>query len=159
MKAKLTLGLILTLAMTSTLFAQAGPTFGFQGWGPRAGLTVNPDQIHFGAHILIGSTSTPVIFQPNFEIGFGDDFTLFTLNGDVLYTFKSVNSPWVPALGGELGFSNAKARHDGSESDMTLSIVGNVAKTLVNGNQIFFEAKIGVANAPDFKATVGYTLF
>jgi hypothetical protein len=159
MKKALALGLMLLLVLTTSVFAQSSPKFGFLGWGPRAGMTVNPDQFHIGAHILIGSSASPVIFQPNIEIGFGDNVTLVTINGDVLYTFRSTSSLWRPALGGEIGFTSTSFKHGGSNSDLSLSILGQISKRLTNGNEILLEAKIGVADAPDFKATVGYTLF
>jgi hypothetical protein len=44
----------------------------FQGWGPRVGLTVNPDQVHFGAHADLGLIASHLRFQPSMELGFID---------------------------------------------------------------------------------------
>lgn len=139
--------------------AQSGSKFGFLGWGPRAGLTVNPDQIHVGAHVSFGGSSTPVLFQPNIEIGFGDDLTVIALNADIAYLFRSVNSAWTPGLGGEVGLVKVDTDHHGSTEDLGISIFGSIAKKMANGNELYLEAKVGVADAPDFKATIGYTIF
>ncbi|MBU1317659.1 MAG: hypothetical protein KKG33_07690 [candidate division Zixibacteria bacterium] len=159
MRRILVLSLIFSLILTAPAIAQAGSKIGFLGWGPRAGLTVNPDQIHFGAHVSFGAPTTPLLIQPNVELGFGDDVTLIAINGDMSYLFRSANGAWTPSLGGELGMVRVNVDGFGSNTDLGISIFGAIAKTMANGNQLFLEAKVGVADAPDFKATIGYTLF
>ena len=96
--------------------ALAGPDtdVGFRGWGPRVGLSLNPDQVHFGAHLDFGNFAQHVRFQPNVELGFGDDVKLFTINAEAAYRFSSTWDVWTPYLGGGLGaniksFDNATA--------------------------------------------------
>ena len=62
---------------------------GFRGWGPRGGLTVDPDQIHFGVHTDFGNFAQHIRFQPNFELGFGDNRTIAALNFEGAYRFRS----------------------------------------------------------------------
>ena len=85
--------------------ALAGPDtdVGFRGWGPRVGLSLNPDQVHFGAHLDFGNFARHVRFQPNVELGFGDHVKLFTVNAEAAYRFSSHWDVWTPYLGGGLG--------------------------------------------------------
>ena len=49
-----------------------------RGWGIRAGLGVDPDQLIVGAHWDLGEIVEHLRLQPNVELGFGDDvLTLF----------------------------------------------------------------------------------
>ena len=67
-------------ARGSIALARPDSDAGFRGWGPRVGLSLNPDQIHFGAHLDCGHFARHIRLQPNLELGFGDDVKLFTAN-------------------------------------------------------------------------------
>jgi hypothetical protein len=140
--------LAVTLAAGSAL---AGP------FGLRAGVTVDPDQFHFGGHYDAGFVGTNLRVVPNIEVGFGDNITLVCVNGDLLYDFPT--SPW--AVGGELGlnFWNYDSGFPGandSDTDVGLSAVGNYRLGLSSGQTLLLEAKLGIADSPDFKFTVGW---
>ena len=47
----------------------------FHGIGPRLGMTINPDQFHFGGHIDFGDLAENLMMLPNLEIGVGDNLT------------------------------------------------------------------------------------
>lgn len=158
------LAVALTLAfvpvVTRADMDDPGTKVGFRGWGPRVGLTFNPDQFHFGAHMDFGNFAKHIRLQPNVEIGFGDDITLFALNGEAAYRFASRWDVWTPYLGGGLGAFIASANHGGgSDTNFGASILGGIEKGLTNGARFFIEAKIGLADAPDVKATVGWTFY
>jgi hypothetical protein len=57
------------LCVPSLALAQGPDEPGFRGWGPRVGVTLDPDQIHFGVHIDFGNFAERVRFQPNAELG------------------------------------------------------------------------------------------
>jgi hypothetical protein len=145
--------LILVVLSASLLLggtALAGP------FGVRAGITIDPDQFHFGGHYDAGFVGTNLRVVPNIEVGFGDNFTLVCLNGDLLYDFPS--SPW--AVGGELGinFWNRDPGIPGADNnntDVGLSAVGNYRLALSSGQTLLLEGKLGIADSPDFKFTVG----
>lgn len=115
MKRTRTILMAAALAVTvSAGLALAGPDtdVGFAGWGPRVGLSLDPDQIHFGAHIDFGNFAKHVRFQPNMEMGFGDNLKLFTLNAEAAYRFSSQWDVWTPYLGGGIG-ANIKSVDNG----------------------------------------------
>ena len=61
-------------AMTAT-YARASSPYrgGLPGWGPRLGVTMDPDQVHFGVHLDAGSFADRFRFQPNVELGLSDE--------------------------------------------------------------------------------------
>ena len=138
---------------------------GFKGWGPRVGLTLDPDQIHFGAHADFGNFAKHLRFQPNFEIGFGDDFTIAMLNAEVNYRFSEKWDVWTPYLGGGVGIAfinhdfpdNANGHGDDTNTEFGASVLGGIEKGLSNGDRFFLEVKLGLVDAPDLKITAGWT--
>jgi hypothetical protein len=134
---------------------------GFKGWGPRVGLTLDPDQVHFGAHFDFGNFAKRVRFQPNFELGIGDDFTIGAVNFEANYRFRENWDVWTPYAGGGIGVlfidHDSHGRGDGSDTDFGLSVLGGIEKGISDGDRFFIEAKLGLIDAPDFKMTVGWT--
>jgi hypothetical protein len=140
--------------------AADGP--GFAGWGPRIGVTSDPDQIHMGLHIDVGNFADHIRFQPNMDVGFGDDVTLVSLNGDLACRFRSQWDVWSPYLGGGIAFQfwdvdNRGSRFDDSDTEVGLNLLGGIERGLSGGNRFFTELKLGLVDTPDFKATVGWT--
>lgn len=137
---------------------------GFRGWGPRVGLSLNPDQVHFGAHLDYGQFANHVRFQPNLELGFGDGVKLFTINAEAAYRFNSTWDVWTPYLGGGVG-ANIESKDDEqnskSETDLVLGVnlLGGFEKGLSNGDRFFVEAKVSVNDVPDAKIAIGWTFF
>jgi hypothetical protein len=136
---------------------------GFRGWGPRVGLSVNPDQVHFGAHLDYGNFAKHVRFQPNVELGFGDHVNLYTVNAEAAYRFTENWDVWSPYLGGGLG-ANIKSwdRPNGdnsSETDLGINLLGGIEKGLANGDRFFIETKLSLNDVPDLKVTVGWTFY
>jgi len=151
----LTLGPALAMASPDT-------DVGFRGWGPRVGLSLNPDQVHFGAHLDFGNFAQHVRFQPNVELGFGDDVKLFTVNAEAAYRFSSHWDVWTPYLGGGIG-ANIKSVDNGknndSQTDLGVNLLGGIEKGLSNGDRFFLEAKVSLNDVPDAKVTVGWTFY
>ncbi len=142
--------------------ADAYTDVGFRGWGPRVGLSVNPDQVHFGAHLDFGQFAKHIRFQPNVELGFGDDIDLFTVNAEAAYRFSQQWDVWSPYLGGGLG-ANIK-RYDKSidkdtETDLGVNVLGGIEKGLSSGDRFFVEGKFSLNDVPDVKVTVGWTFY
>lgn len=139
-----------------------GDEVGFRGWGPRLGLSLNPDQVHFGAHLDFGQFADHVRFQPNLELGFGEDVKLFTINAEAAYRFNSRWEMWSPYLGGGLG-ANIKSTDMGdsneSQTDIGVNLLAGVEKGLSNGDRFFLEGKVSLNDVPDMKVTAGWTFY
>lgn len=155
---------LMVVGGATMVHADSADRVGFRGWGPRLGLTANPDQIHFGAHADFGNFAEHVRVQPSLEVGVGDNFTLFAINLDAQYRFARRWAVWTPYLGGGPGifFINVDSKgngHRGSDTDIGLSAVGGIEKGIANGSRFFLEGRLGFIDAPDFKITAGWTFF
>jgi hypothetical protein len=142
----------------SSILASKRPV-GFMGAGPRVGLTVNPDQVHFGGHIDFGDLADNLMILPNIEIGFGDNLTTIAPSFELDYRFRSDWGAWTPYLGGGIGPVFYSAKHGGSSSEFGLYAqfgIGKGSSRNENGH-FFLEGKLGLIDAPDFKATIGWT--
>ncbi len=129
-------------------------------FGLRGGLSLSPDQFHFGAHVDLGPQIDMVRIVPNIEIGLGDNATLIALNSDFIYDFPE--TPW--SAGAELGINIYSfdvpnipgIEIDDTSTDIGLSILGDYHLTLNSGRILLLEAKLGLSDSPDFKFTVGW---
>ena len=132
---------------------------GFHGIGPRVGFTVNPDQVHIGGHIDFGDLADNLMILPNIEIGFGDNVTTIAPSFELDYRFRSDWGAWTPYLGGGIGPVFYSFKHGGSESKFGLYAQFGVGKgsSRSESGHFFIEGKLGLIDAPDFKATVGWT--
>ena len=149
---------LVVLAGAATAHAQG---FGYRGVGPRFGLSVDPDQVHVGMHVDFGDVARQVRFQPNFELGFGDGLTTGAFNFDMQYVFRRSWDVWAPYLGGGLGVNHFESNNDGfpdrGRTESAVNLMGGIEKYISARDRLFFEAKVGVIEAPDFKLTMGWT--
>ena len=165
---RLSLALVALLLGSSLLPAA---DFGYKGWGPRVGLSSDPDQLTGGVHIDFGEFASGVRFQPSVDLGFGDDVTTLTINGMVSYYFhKQVDGPVVPYAGGQLtvafydldsdcegfgqGFGNGECD---SETEIGPMAVGGIEMGLEGGNRFLAELALGFSDLPEVKITAGWT--
>lgn len=155
-----------TICLVSAAFVlAAAPALaqdpGYRGWGPRVGLTMDPDQVHFGAHVDFGNLARHVRLQPNVEVGVGDNLTLVAVNFEGAYRFRSRWDSWTPYLGGGPGIlfvgNDNNGLRDGSNTEIGLNLLGGIDRGLSNGSRFFIETKLGLVDAPDLKFTVGWT--
>lgn len=163
MRSTVHLGLLaLVLLCTITTPALGQDDVGYRGWGPRLGLTIDPDQFHFGAHFDIGA-ARKVRFQPNLEVGLGSDLVLFCLNAEAAYRFSSNWDSWSPYLGGGIGVNIASDDDDGvtdeSDTEFGVNALFGVERGLSSGDRFFVESKFGLVDSPDVKITAGWTFF
>jgi hypothetical protein len=150
------LAAVLILLLSVSAHAEA---FGYQGIGPRMGFTINPDQFHFGGQIDFGDIAPNLMLVPNFEIGFGDDETVFTPTFELDYRFRSNWGAWTPYVGGGMGPVFDSPKYGRSSTDIGLYAQGGIGRNLsrINPTRFFMEFKIGLIDAPDAKFTVGWT--
>ena len=140
----------------------AAQDFGLQGWGIRAGVSVDPDQGYGGVHWDIGSPSSSLRIRPNIELGLGDDTTLVAANGEVDWYFRK-QGDWFPYAGGAFSIQYIDvdlppgAMGDDNDVELGFYAVGGLETLMKSSNKMLFEVKIGFGDAPDFKAGIGWT--
>jgi hypothetical protein len=158
MKKIIFTSLIIGLLCGPMAFANTRPA-GFHGIGPRVGLTINPDQFHFGGHIDFGDIADNLMMLPNLEIGVGDNLTTIAPSFELDYRFRSDWGVWTPYLGGGAGPVFYSAKHGDSWSKLGIYLQFGVGKgsSGSESGHFFMEGKLGLIDAPDFKATVGWT--
>ena len=150
---------MVVLAATGAISAQ---DFGYRGWGPRVGLSLDPDQAYAGIHLDLGEFARNVRFQPNVEIGMGDDQVLLALNLEAAYLFP-VKQSWMPYAGGGLGLNYVNFDEprgfsgDDDDTDVGLNILGGVQRVRAGAPDFFLELKLGLSDSPDAKFAVGWT--
>ena len=138
--------------------AEAQGDIGVRRVGIRGGLTVDPDQVHVGLHVNAGQFASKVRFQPSFDVGFGSNRVVGTINIDALYTFEPRS--WAPYLGGGLGVSlthRDSGRKAGGAGDFDVGAGLNLIGGFEWGeaSKYLLEARVGVGDLPDLKLTVG----
>ncbi|MFO7608008.1 MAG: hypothetical protein R6X35_02245 [Candidatus Krumholzibacteriia bacterium] len=149
------LAIALALAIAAPAHAERPPL------GLRAGYTSweSIHQFHFGGHAKLGDVFPNVALVPGLEVGLGDNVTIITANGDMVYRVTEMTeAPWGPYIGGSLSF-NFVDTDAGSDSDLGLSAVGGTTYQLDNGNEVFGELRLGIMDSPGLKITAGYTFF
>ncbi len=157
----LTLALGAVGLLPGSAAAQSG-RLGFRGWGPHVGVTSGPDQVHLGVHFDFGDLARRVRFQPNIEVGVGDERTLAAVNFEAAYRFRSGWDRWSPYAGGGLGINRTGDDHGvvhRSSSELGAGVLGGIEKGLSSGNRMFLEAKLGLVDAPDLKLAIGWTFY
>jgi hypothetical protein len=134
---------------------------GLLGWGPRVGISVEPDQFFFGGQADYGYFLKIIRLQPNFEIGFGDSATLVTINFDAAYRPVQAGSSWTPYVGGGIGVNfyswEIEYGHRKNATKVGVSALGGIGREWPNGARFFLEVKLGVINSPDIKILAGGT--
>lgn len=123
-----------------------------QSLGVRGGVTMNPDQVHFGGHYESPALIEHLHFKPNIEIGFGDDTTLVAANFEFVYKFGRYGDWHFYAGGGPaVNFYSFDGR-DGQTEGGVNALIGAEAN-----NGLFFEVKLGAVDSPDVKFSVGWS--
>lgn len=131
------------------------PTFGV-----RVGVSGDPDQFFFGAHVETSPIIEHLTFRPNAEIGVGDDLTLFAFNFEFAYWLpirNLRNQPWRVYVGGGpalvITSPHADHPHDGETE------VGGGFNAMIgiqHRKGLFAEFKVGAIDSPSVKFAVGY---
>lgn len=159
MKTFATLALSGLLLLPSLAHAQSGT---LRGWGPRVGLSSDPDQIYLGTHFDLGNLANRLRFQPNLELGVGDGLTVLTTNFEVGYRLRTDWDVWSPYVGGGLGVVTVGS-DDGIFDDRYGSELGATGlfgvERVQGSNRFFLEAKVGLVDAPDLKLGMGWTFY
>ncbi len=146
----LLMGIVMSFAVASAM--------GQVKFGVRAGAGVDPDQFHFGAHIVSEPLLTNLTFRPNLEIGVGSDLTSVAANFEFAYRIPikkrdvGIYLGAGPALN-VYRFGSSNERRRGTDTGGGF----NVLVGLEHQGGLMGEIKVGMIDSPEFKFTVGYT--
>jgi opacity protein-like surface antigen len=136
----------------------------FTYYGPQLGFSQGPDQFVVGGHLKWNAVAPQLDFVPGVEVGFGDNFSMVSMNGDFHYKISS-SSNWQPYVGAGVGVHFASLDNsfnsngnDNRSSDTRTGghfIVGAGVPT--QGRSRFFtELKLGFGDSPDMKVMAGW---
>ena len=142
-------------AQTSTYTQQLG----YYGLGPRVGVSSDPDQIIGGMQFNFGNFVPNLRFQPNFELGFGDDFTIISVTAPVHYRWK-INANVVPYAGGGITLAFVDHDLDDGRNDRDFEIaakaIGGIEWPLQGSKQFFLELNVGFGDIQDVEVLAGW---
>jgi hypothetical protein len=153
------------------LFATLAPAgdIGWRGWGPRVGLSNDPDQVVAGAQFDLGEFTRNLRFQPSAEIGVGDDMVSFYGNAMTAYYFP-VKGNVIPYAGAQLtawlvDFDDDPGQHqhfddefdDGFNTEIGLAALGGIETRLKSGTRFLAELQVELTNHPEIKVMAGWT--
>lgn len=145
---RFTLGLVLAASV-----GLASPASAQQGPGVRGGISLDPDQGYVGAHYVTAPLVSSLRFQPNLEVGLGDDLKLIALNFEFAY-YVPAGRDWQMYVGGgpAINIIDSDFRDD-ADTEGGFNILLGVRQR----GGLFFELKVGAMDSPDLKFGVGYT--
>jgi hypothetical protein len=146
MLRKCLLAVLLTLVT-----APAGAAVMATGIGPRVGFSVDPDQLVLGGHVVIGEVAPSITFDPNLELGFGDNLTTVAVNFDLHYHFVLRDTDWRPYAGAGIGvvfvdMDREPPLRDDSETGVGGELILGAGVPTRSGNRFFGELKFGLGD-------------
>jgi hypothetical protein len=135
----------------AALVVPAAPAIAQVTFGPRGGVSGQPDQVVLGAHIESPDLGHRVTFRPNFDVGFLSDVTLLTFNLELVHWMPLKNSRWQLYAGGGLG-TNFWI----DDEDKRFNGVLNAVFGLQHDAGLFAEMRVGME--PRVKIMAGYSM-
>lgn len=151
-----TLALVLVLSLIPAVVAAE---LGYHAWGLRAGLGDDPDQGIIGAHWHLGDFTQNLRFQPNFELGLGDDHTIASVALPAHYRFDN-NPNFTPYAGAGVLLAyidrDRPGRRETSDFEIAPLFVGGIEWPLRGGGAVFLELGVSSGEAHDAKFIAGW---
>ncbi|HEY6193681.1 MAG TPA: hypothetical protein VI504_01450 [Candidatus Eisenbacteria bacterium] len=150
------------LALAILVMLPAASSAGsFTAFGPQLGFSQTPDQFLFGGHLQWGDVAPQLDFVPGIDLGFGDNTTLVSVNGDFHYRIDT-KTQWQPYVGGGVGihffsFDNAGPGVDNSATRGGGHFIAGADVATKSGSRFFAELKLGFGDSPDMKAVAGWS--
>ena len=134
----------------------------YEGWGVRAGVADDPDQVVIGAHWVLEGLAPNLRFMPNVEIGLGDDHTVLALTAPAHYMFRDLDTDFTPYAGGglTLGFvdrDNDRGRGDDDDLEIALRVTGGLEWSLREHRAFFVELNVIGGDVHDVQVVAGLT--
>ena len=124
--------------------------------GIRGGISADPEQVYFGAHIDLKEIVDRFWFRPNAEIGVGDGLTVATFNGEFVYLLRVKSREWTPYVGGGPSLV-IRSVHSGRSGDTGAGPGFNFVGGIQQNKGLLAEIKVGAFDSPGFKLGIGWT--
>jgi opacity protein-like surface antigen len=139
---------------TTATHRSASPGFGWQGWGLRLGVASDADQVLGGAHFNLGEFVDNLRFQPDIQLGSGDDVTTLYGTVPVYYRFDRSSTFTIYAGGGPaIGYVDYDlppgATGDDTEVETGAKATGGLEWLRRTGNAFSFELSLGFGDVHD----------
>jgi opacity protein-like surface antigen len=140
----------------------AGSDIGWQGWGLRVGVADDPDQVVGGVHFNLGEFVPHLRFQPDVQLGVGDDFTTLYATAPVYYRFGT-ETRFTPYAGGgvSLGFVDrdlpAGSNADDTEFEIGGKVTGGMEWPRSRSKAFFLELSLGFGDIHDAFLVAGWS--
>ena len=153
----LLLGMLAAASWTPEAAATDRPVR-YQGFGPRIGVSFEPNQVVFGGHGDFGDLfPRTALVLPVVEVGLGDDITVVSVGADLLFRFRKNFGVWSPYVGPEIAFLFSGSGGV-DETDLAMSGVFGIQKGIGGTGRFATELKFAVVDeAPDVKLTAIWT--
>ena len=147
---------LLGLVLAGVLIAGRGNALA-QGIGFHGGVTVDPDQGHFGTFLETNALVYRLHFRPGITAGFGDHVTLATIDFIFVYRFPLGTSGWSLYQGS--GPVLAIYKFDEAfwgvrETDLRGGL--DVLFGVSHDSGFFTEIRVGAADSPNLRAGAGF---
>jgi opacity protein-like surface antigen len=133
-------------------------TADISGWGVRFGLSDDPNQLVVGAQYDFGEITDNVHFEPNIEIGFGDDHTVLSGTAAVHYHFMDVEKVR-PYAGGGVALAYVDIDHalgNDSEFEIAVKAIGGVMWPLKHQRDFFLELNLNFGDIQETQLMAGW---
>lgn len=153
------------LALVALCLALVAPStsHAFSTFGPHLGFSSGPDQFIVGGHVQFGDVAPHLDFVPGVDLGFGDNLTLISINGDFHYRFDVSGMTWQPYAGAGVGihfiqFDVDGPYTDGSDTQAGGHFILGADVPTKSGSRFFTEMKLGLnSRSPDLKVLAGWS--
>ena len=138
----------------STGSGSSSGDIGYRGWGLRAGVASDVDQLVGGAHFNFGEFVPHLRFQPDLQLGAGDDHTTLYATAPVYYRFGT-ETRFTPYAGGGVAAGwvdrdlPAPAVGDDSEFEVGAKLTGGLEWPRPNNEAFFVELSLGFGDVHD----------
>ena len=136
--------------LTALLVPAAAGAGTFSTIGPRIGFSSSPGQVLVGGQLVLGDAAPNLDFVPNVDLGFGDDATIISVNGDFHYRFLVQGTQWQPYAGAGIALNfvswDAGPLNDQSDTQAGGSIIIGADVPTKSGSRFFTELKLGLVD-------------
>jgi len=150
-------------ATASASGSSSGTGLHLEAWGLRAGLTDGNDQVVGGAHFNLGEIADQWRFQPDVEVGSGDEVRSLVGTAPLFYQFHTA-SRMTPYAGGgiTLGYFDVDAdplvpSDDDSDFGVGARATGGLEWPRRDDQAFFVELSLGFGDIHDLQMVAAWT--
>jgi hypothetical protein len=133
---------------------------GIYGWGPHFGVAGDPDQLVLGLHFDVGRIAPRVRFQPDVELGLGDNHTIFSFTLPAHYLLRTRTEIGPYAGGGiVVGLDDRDRRppRDDTDVEIGIALTGGLEWRTDHGDRFSLELNLFAGDLHDFQVVGGIT--